>query len=96
MLEVAIQRENVEAAQKCLQKERQKLESLMVQSREDDFLETNALAGRGAQQPALLEDLTDQMQHLSEEVVRLQAGKQPTERRRGVICWGCKERGHIQ
>ena len=95
-LEVAIQRENVEAAQKRLQKEKQKSESLMVQGREEDSLETNALTGRGAQQPALLEDLAQQVRHLSEEVARLRTGKQPTESRSGVICWGCKERGHIR
>ena len=98
-LEVAIQRENVEAAQKCLQKEKQKSESLMVQGREEDSLETNALTGRGAQQPALLEDLAQQVRRLSEEVARLRTGKQPTESRprSDVICWGCKERGrHIQ
>ena len=94
-LEVAIQHENVEAAQKRLQKEKQKSESLMVQGREDS-LETNALAGRRAQQPAPLEDLAQQVRYLSEQVARLRTGKQSTESRSGVICWGCKERGHIR
>ena len=57
----------------------------MVQGREEDSLETNALAGRGAQQPALLEDLTQQVRHLSEEVACLRAGKQPN----GTAYIGC-------
>jgi hypothetical protein len=93
---LSIQRENVEAAQKRLQKEKQKSESLVVQGREEDPLGANALSGRGVQQPTLLEDVTQQVRHLTEEIARLQAGKQSTESRSGVICWGCKERGHIR
>ena len=68
----------------------------MVQGREDS-LDTNAPTRRGAQHPALLEeeDLPQQVRHLSEEVARLQTGKQtgkqPKESISGVICWGCKE-----
>jgi uncharacterized coiled-coil protein SlyX len=45
----------------------------MVQGREEDPLGANALSGRVAQQPTLLEDLTQQVRHLTEEVARLPA-----------------------
>ena len=95
-LEMAIQRESVEASQKRLLREKQKSESLVVQDIVDDSPSANALMHRGAGEARQLKELKEQVQQLTEEVARLRATKQPAVTRSGAVCWSCGERGHIK
>ena len=95
-LEIAIQRETVEASQKRLSKEKQKAESLVIQEKGCDPLGANAMTRREAGELRQLKELKDQVQQLTVEVARLRASKQPTTSKTGATSWRCGEKGHIR
>ena len=110
-LQLATQQESVEAAQKRLQKEKHYAESLAVDQRDDtddSVFGVSAIGTRSTSQSqtdVLVQELSRQLQKLTQEVSQLQERTTPTVRqtdqrqqRRADVgpCWSCGEHGHLK
>ena len=99
-LELARCLESVELAQRRLHREKRGAEALSVTdpAEEDEPSQANALRRYDSRRTERqIEELSRQVRRLTEEVARLQDGSvdgQP--QKKGPVCWGCRERGHIK
>ncbi len=98
-LRSAQQQETVEATQRRLHREKLRPETLALEQTDDDAPQANSTYHRESEpgrprRDAQLETLSKQVQHLTEELARLQGrrtGQRDRQRRQGVVCWRCGE-----
>ena len=94
-LKIASKQETVENAQRRLHKEKQlgvDHESILTLDVEQEpQASANAIQSR---RPSELEELKTQMKQLVEEVAQLRGER--SAGKRGPVCWGCRQRGHIR
>lgn len=92
-LSIANRQETVEMAQKRLHKEKHQVtETLAVET--DTSREQNSANAIRCSKPSEIEELTTQVRQLAGEVALLRGER--GGKLRGLVCWGCRERGHIR
>ena len=96
-LDLARRLESVELAQKRLHWEKHYAEALSVSEPAEEVEPSQANALRRSDSERQIDELTRQVRRLTEVIARLQSdGTDGQQRKKGPICWACRERGHLK
>ena len=80
-----------------LHREKHRAEALSVSEPAEEVEPSQANALRRSDSERQIDELTRQVRRLTEVVARLQSdGTDGQQRKKGPICWSCRERGHLK